>query len=56
MSNYDVEGFGHVPMALNIAFNDGSVRFKHDPDLVVKAPNTVTYSVSMFWDSGYLEQ
>ena len=56
IGNNDLEGFGHVPLGLNIAYVDGSVRFKRDPDLVAIAPNTVDYSVSMFWDSGYLEE
>lgn len=56
VGNNDLEGFGHVPMGLNIAYVDGSVRFKRDPDLVANAPNTTNYSVSMFWDSGYMEE
>ena len=45
-----------MPLGLNIAFIDGSVRFKADPDLFENAPNTTNYRVSMFWDSGYLEE
>ena len=51
------EGFGHEPLGLNIAFVDGSVRFKRDPNLMANAPNNnIPRSVSDFWDSGYLEE